>query len=187
MLERDDDPSAITIRSIAAEVGVSQAAVYLHFHSRDELAYESGYRLFAEHEARLEAELASVADPLDRVTRRGEAYAEFAFEHPGTFHLLMMGSGRDRNPDRFDGYQQVDDTGPAALVADVREAMSGGRIPRRDPELVAMVLWAGVHGVATLRISLPDFPWPMRDRMLRAMLDSQDAALRAPTATDSAW
>jgi hypothetical protein len=50
-----------------------------------------------------------------------------------------------------------------------------------------MVLWAGVHGVAALLISLPDFPWPPREVMLEAVLDSQEAALAAPTAPGSAW
>jgi AcrR family transcriptional regulator len=187
MLERDDDPSVITIRSVANEVGVSQAAVYLHFQSRDELAYEAGYRQFGAHEAQLEQELAGVPDPMERITRRGEAYVEFALAHPGTFHLLMMGSGRERTPDRFDGFDQVEDTGPAALVADVRDAMAAGQIPRRDPEAVALVLWTGVHGLAALLISLPDFPWPAREAMLRAVLDSQEAALRAPVMEGSAW
>lgn len=187
MLERDDDPSVITIRSIAAEVGVSQPAVYLHFQSRDELAYEAGYRLFGRHEAELEERLASVTDPLERVTIRGEAYVEFAVEHPGVFHLLLMGTGRERNPDRFEGHEDVDDTGPAALIADVRAAIDAGLIPARDPELSAMVLWAGVHGIAALLISLPDFPWPPRAKVVRALLDSQDAALHAPPVAGRLW
>jgi AcrR family transcriptional regulator len=187
MFENDGDPDAITIRSIAAEVGVSQAAVYLHFQCRDELAYEASDRLFSALEAQLEARLGEVADALDRVTLRGEGYVEFAVAHPGVFHLLMMGSGRERNPDRFEGLEEVDDTGPAALVADVREAMEAGRIARRDPELTAMVLWAGVHGVAALLISLPDFPWPPRADLVQAVLDSQEAALRAPATPGSAW
>ena len=187
MLEREDDPALITIRSIASEVGVSQAAVYLHFQSRDELAYEAGYRLFGRHEAALERELAVVGDPMRRLTRRGEAYVEFAVAHPGVFHLLMMGTGRERNPDRFEGFDEVEDTGPGALVADVRAAMDAGVIPRRDPAMVAMVLWTGVHGVAALLISLPDYPWPPREQMVRAVLDAQDAALRAPGRPGSAW
>jgi AcrR family transcriptional regulator len=187
MLEHDDDPSAVTIRSVAAEVGVSQAAVYLHFQSRDELVYEAGYRFLAQHEADLDARIAATADPLERITRRGEAYVDFALEHPGTFHLLLMGSGRERNPDRYEGYDRVEDTGPGALVADLRQAMQEGRIPRRDPRLAAMVLWAGVHGAASLLVSLLDFPWPERGRMVRAVLDSQEAALRVPASRDSAW
>jgi AcrR family transcriptional regulator len=187
VLERSDDPSEITVRTIASEIGISQPSVYLHFQSRDELAYEAAYRLFGNHEAELEERLASVVDPLERVTIRGESYAEFALEHPGTFHLLMMGSGRERNPDRFDGLAEIDDTGTAALVADISAAMDAGQITRRDPELVAMVLWTGVHGVASLLISLPEFPWPPKAKLLRTVLDAQEAALRAPRVPGAAW
>lgn len=187
MLEQGDDPSAITIRSVAAAVGVSQPAVYLHFQSRDELAYEAAYRVFAAHEAEVDARVAELPDPLERITLRGEAYVEFAVEHPGLFHMLMMGSGRERNPDRFEGFDEVEETGPGALVADVRAAMAAGAIPERDPELVALVLWAGVHGIAALLISLPDYPWPPRAALVRAMIDSQDAALLSPPKPGRRW
>lgn len=186
-LESSDDPAEITVRNIAADAGVSQPAVYLHFQSRDELAYEAAYRVFGAHEARLEDELAGVADALERVTRRGASYIDFALERPGIFHLLMMGSGRERNPDRFEGYDEVDDTGPGALVADVRAAMAAGQIAPRDPETAALVLWAGVHGTAALLISLPDYPWPPREQLVRAVLDAQEASLLAPSDPRRAW
>jgi AcrR family transcriptional regulator len=187
ILEQDGNPADITIRSVAAEAGVSQPAVYLHFQSRDELVYEVVYRQFGIHEAALDRELAKIASPFERVTRRGEDYIEFAMERPGLFHILWAGNGRERNPDRFEGVDDLSKSGPGGLVNDVQAAMDAGEIPRRDPALTAMVLWMGVHGLSTLLISIPGFPWPPRTKLVRAMLDSQEAAMLAPPRPGSGW
>jgi AcrR family transcriptional regulator len=187
ILGRDGDPSAITIRSVAAEAGVSQPAVYLHFQSRDELVYEVVFRQFGIHEAALDEELADISSPMERITRRGEDYIEFALENPGLFHILWSGNGQERNPDRFEGLDDLASTGPGALVDDVRAAMEAGQITPRDPVTTAIVLWMGVHGLASLLIALPGFPWPPRTKLVRAMLDSQEAAMLAPSRPGTGW
>src|SRR5919202_69736 len=67
----------------------------------------------------------------------------------------------------FDQYLQdatagIDDP-VEALGARGRAA---GVLAQGDPFLVATGLWTAVHGVTSLLIARPDFPWPDRDRLL---------------------
>jgi len=179
IVERSGNPDDITIRSIAAEAGVSQPAVYLHFQSRDELVHEVALRMFREHRVAFEEGLAEVRSPIERIVRRAYGYLEFAREQPGVFHTLLMSSGRERDPDRFEGYDKLARTGLGPLIDDIAEAMEAGLVRRGDPETAAVLFWAGIHGVGALLLSLPGFPWPERQGLIRAAVEAQLVALRA--------
>ena len=57
------------------------------------------------------------------------------------------------------------------LVDDVARAMDSGVLARGDPFLVATGLWSQVHGITSLLIARPDFPWPDLERLLSHVLD----------------
>lgn len=170
IVQESGSAAAVTVRTVAERVGVSQGALYLHFRSRDELVYELAFYAFLKHSARLDDELKSIPSPLDRITRRGESYIEFALENPALFHPLLMGTGKENTPDRFDGYEIMNKSNLGDLLNDVRNAMDQGLIDAGTPELTAALLWMSVHGAAALLISIPDFPWPPRDYLVSQML-----------------
>jgi hypothetical protein len=50
-------------------------------------------------------------------------------------------------------------------VADVASAIAAGRM-EGEPMLVSISLWGAVHGLTSLLISKPRFPWPDVDAMI---------------------
>lgn len=176
----DGDAEDITIRRVAEMCGISQGAIYLHFQSRDELVYEAAYGHFFRSEQRLGERLASEPDAMRRIDERGRAYIEYALAHPAAFHAAMMGTGRERTPDRYEGVPTTQQTNTNPLIEDVQAAMDAGQIAQGDAAVTAMVLWMGVHGAAALMISLPGFPWPPALYVTDATLAFQQRALRAP-------
>ena len=48
-----------------------------------------------------------------------------------------------------------------------------------DPFLVATNLWTAVHGVTSLLIARPDFPWPDFDRLMGLVVEVQSKGLQA--------
>jgi hypothetical protein len=59
------------------------------------------------------------------------------------------------------------------LVDAVRSVVDAGALPAgADPFVVAVELWAVVHGITSLLISKPDFPWPPH----KALVDDLVAA-----------
>src|SRR5262245_26624248 len=73
LLDRAGDPDAVTMRGVAAEVGVAPTAIYLHFADRDELMVTLVEERFAEFHRTIEAADPG-GDPLDALVARGEAY-----------------------------------------------------------------------------------------------------------------
>jgi hypothetical protein len=60
--------------------------------------------------------------------------------------------------------------------------MDAGALAAGDSFLVATGLWTGVHGITSLLIARPDFPWPEVDRLLGHVINVQRRGLSATEA-----
>lgn len=171
IIDETNTAREVTVRRVAVSAGVSQAAVYLHFETRDELVYEVAVRLYLDHDYDLEKELQAVTDPKERIDRRGLAYMEFALKYPSLFHPLLMGNGTQNTPHRFDGYDFIQRTNLSGMIDDVRAAMKAGLIENGNPELVSVLMWMAIHGMVSLQVSIPEFPWPPQSILTGSMFE----------------
>ena len=147
----------MSIRAIAGAVGVTPPSIYLHFADKDELIRAVCQRRFADLEARVELEVQGVDDAVERLRRRGRAYVAFGVEHPEHYRVLFLGRHELTREDLEAGLVPGAE-GFRQLVANVEECMAAGAFARQDPFLVACGLWAVVHGITSLRITVPSFP-----------------------------
>ncbi|RZQ63820.1 TetR/AcrR family transcriptional regulator [Amycolatopsis suaedae] len=142
---------AVTLRAVAARVGVTTPSVYRHFPSREALLSATCLRVWGELDRRVREYIAGVDDPLRALGRCGRAYARFALEHPVQYRVLMMRPSPSPSP------------GVAACfrhVVEVTAACVRAGVMRGDAESLALSMWSALHGCVTLLITQPDFPWP---------------------------
>jgi AcrR family transcriptional regulator len=158
LLLASGDVDAVSIRAVAAAVGVTPPSIYLHFKDKVELLYAVCGEHFRRLDEASKAAVEGIDDPLERVNRRGQAYIQFGLDHPEPYRIMFMG-----RPD-CEPRMTVDELSTTAcfgdLVVDVKAAMDAGLMAAGDPFTVACGLWAKVHGVTSLLIAKPDFPWP---------------------------
>lgn len=173
------DQSAVSIRAVAEAVGVSPPSIYLHFADRNELIFAVCEEQFRELDEAMQGAVAGVEDPHDRLDARGRAYIDFGLRNPEHYRVLMMGRP-ETTPDRFIDERLMLTLPFGHVVEDVQAAMDAGAIPAGDPILVASGLWMLVHGITSLLIAKPDFPWPDRGELLRHVLDTYRAGLIGP-------
>jgi AcrR family transcriptional regulator len=159
LLIETNDEGALSIRAIAAAVGVTPPSIYLHFADRNDLLFAVIERHSVQLETAVNGAAEGVADPIERLHRRGRAYLRYGTDHPEHYRILMM-SRPDITPTRFIDERMVDTAALSPVVDDLREAMDAGLIPEQDPLRVAMILWMMMHGIVSLLISKPDFPFP---------------------------
>lgn len=174
---------AVSIRAISTAVGVSPPAIYLHFADKAELLFAVCERHFAALDAATEAAAAAAppGDHLEALRRRGRAYVRFGVDNPEHYRILFMGRpGAD--PSGWTSERLMASSAFVHLVDAVRGAMDAGVLASGDPHLVATGLWAAVHGVASLLIAKPQFPWPDVDALLDHVLATQVRGLAAPVA-----
>jgi AcrR family transcriptional regulator len=160
LIERGSQ-EAVPIRAIADAVGVTPPSIYMHFADKDELFVAVCDARFDEL-ARLSTEAATGAtDPLDEIRRRGQAYIRFGLDNPEQYRILFLDTTTES--------VSVEEVSKWACLADlidaIRRAMDEGSIVRNDPLLVATGLWATVHGLVSLLINHPGYPWPPLEQL----------------------
>lgn len=171
--------AGVSMRKLAEEIEYSPAAIYVHFKDKDDLIRQTCMEDF-EALARAFADMDWSSDALERVRQLGRAYVRFGVEHPKQYMLMFM-TEIPLQPDEQCLERKGDPAhdGYAALVGTVRDAIADPRWQgETDVELVAQTLWAGVHGVTSMIVTMKDDPWidwrSVEDRvelMVRAMME----------------
>jgi AcrR family transcriptional regulator len=166
------DAEKVSIRALADAVGVTPPSIYLHFADKMALLRTVCELRFAELEAALLEAAPPDEQPLDILRRKGRAYVQFGRDHPEHYRLLFMV--------RHEGGLEDFPVGAAAflqLVQDVQRYIDAGVYAPADPVIVATSLWTTMHGLTSLLISLPKFPWPDIDTLVDHTMDVQARGL----------
>jgi AcrR family transcriptional regulator len=162
---------AVTMRRIAEKIEYSPTAIYFHFRDKDALIHELCDTDFG----RLAQEfvgIARIGDPIERLHRTGEAYAEFGLRNPNHYRLMFMTPHPPMSPEDSRLQQgNPEEDAYAFLRAVVGEAIAQSRLrpELKDPDLVSQTMWAAVHGVISLHIAKQNDEWiewaPLKKRV----------------------
>lgn len=169
----------MSIRAVAQAVGVTPPSIYLHFADRNELIFEVCEVQFRHLDDAMEHAVVGVADPWERIVLRGRAYVNFGLTNPEHYRILFT-SRPDNTPERLLDERLVATSAFGHLIADVEAAIAAGQMRSRDAALIASGLWMVVHGVTSLLIAKPDFPWPDRQTLIDHVLQTVGEGLRPP-------
>ena len=166
LLAETGDLDAVSIRAVAKRVGVTPPSIYLHFPDKVALLDAACEPIFADLARYFRVACDGVASPLDRLCRMGGAYIQFALDHREPFRIVFMSRCDDEVLMSMTAADLEAQTAFAPVIQTVVEAQDAGLLGDCDPREVAMRLWVGAHGVATLLISKPYFPWPPVEQLV---------------------
>jgi AcrR family transcriptional regulator len=142
-------PEALTLREVAAAVGVTHGAAYRHFADKEALlagVAEEGYRGLAQKLA--SAANAAVADPPARVRALGAAYVEFAMARPA--HYRVMWGPRVNEDGRFPSLEAAISEAFALVIAEFERGQAAGAFRADPPRDLAISFWVAAHGYVEL-------------------------------------
>ena len=171
LLIATNDESALSIRAIANAVGVTPPSIYLHFADRNDLVFAVCERQAEEVDRVMEQAAREGSDPWDRIRRRGLAYLRWGLANPEHYRILMM-SRPDDTPERYVDQRLADATGLEAVAADIVLAAGDGLIAAvADPMREAELFWIIIHGMVSMLVAKPEFPFGDPDDLFDAMFD----------------
>jgi len=162
-----EGPSALSLRAVAREAGVSPAAPYHHFKDKGELLEAVAHEGWVELDHALSKARASTDNPRGRMTNIGVAYVCFARDNPALYRVMY-----DRSRDKDALPDQLKDDGAYCQVRDTLAEQTGDKVAEIDLELATIAAWCAGHGLAEM-IGFKQFA-PLKD-----MLGGEEAFLRA--------
>jgi AcrR family transcriptional regulator len=174
---------AVTMREIAKRIDYSATSIYLHFADKERLLRAICDTDFLALATSLK-NILQIANPIERLSALGRGYAAFALSHPNHYRLMFMAertpcdpaeSSLQQNNAEQDAYFQL-----KTVVKELHDA-AYFRPDLHDADLIAQTIWAGMHGVCALQISMSEDKWVnwsaisarlqlMQEVMLRGLL-----------------
>jgi AcrR family transcriptional regulator len=172
IIERTGSDEAVTLRAVAREVGIAAPSIYPHFADADEIVTAVVARVFGEltQAVRLGSDT-NGDDRVDRLVGGCQGYVHFGLDHPARYGVLF--SERENSLTRLaqyctpvviePGHGPVLEFGAEAfaiLVQAVQNCVDAGASASTDVVADSIAVWVGLHGLVSLRTTLPRFPWP---------------------------
>ncbi len=145
----EDGFDGFSMRRLARAVGVTAPALYRHYEGKEKVLLDvvgEAHKLLSQY---LYRSLSGVT-PEDRFREAGDAYLDFALDHPRYFQMIHSFT-------EFMGLEEIPEEVAAQTCAvrqfwddRVRECMDAGVLRRDDPEHIGLTLWAQAYGIISL-------------------------------------
>lgn len=152
---------AVSMREIAKKIQYSPTTLYHYFADKEALLQAVCDEDFLKL-ANGMREIMKLPDLVERIRALAHGYATFALQNPNHYRLMFM---TPRTPCNLDitliqqGNTEQDAYAQLKLV--VKESFEAGlfRQELTNDELIAQTLWASIHGVCSLEISMGREAW----------------------------
>ena len=159
---------AVSTRDIARAVGVSQPALYAYFPSKDDIGRELHQRAFALLAERLAGHRHDPAETVEEVADMLRVYIDFGLEYPQMYRIAFMTVAPKAWLGQHTGMSPMAQSTYGVLAAVIAEARARGRTVDLDAETLTQCIWAGMHGLVSLLIAKPSFPWAEREHLIQS-------------------
>ncbi len=158
---------SVSMRKIAEKIEYSPATIYLYFDDKAELVHSLCEEAFVKLVNMFETLGGDLSDPVSALRKCGRAYVEFGLKYPNDYKVtFMLNLKPDMSPEE---YLREDSMGMRAygyLRKIVEECVRQGKFPGADVETTTQTMWIVVHGVTSLLIAHPHFPWVEREGLI---------------------
>lgn len=163
----------LSMRRLAEKVEYSPTTIYLYFKDKAELFECVCEETFAQLSAIFLQIINDSSDPFEILRQSCRAYVDFGLQHPDQYTVaFLLDSGQrlsanevmEKFPKAMEVFYQ--------LRCGVADCMTEGGMADADPDLASQVVWAGLHGITSLLIIKPSFPWCDKDNLIDTMIQA---------------
>src|SRR6266566_2244708 len=159
---------SFSMRKLAGKIEYSPGSVYLHFKNKEEL-FEC---LVDESFARLLKKLSALQngkelqDPVEELKKGMWTYVEFGLRNPNDYRFaFMLRPPMEKRPYKvhaaFESLRNI-----------VGRCVEEKRFRAVDVETTSQAIWASVHGITSLLIQRPAFPWVAKKKLIAQIINT---------------
>lgn len=147
---REKGIEALSLRAVARRLGVSEAAPYRHFESKEALIAEICREGFMGLNREMQKAAEDARGNLEKAMKESfYAYIRFALENSDHFRT-MFGNYHPHDPTKFPDLHACAQGSFEGLVELVRACQAAGLVRSEPPFSLALQIWSTVHGLAML-------------------------------------
>jgi AcrR family transcriptional regulator len=142
----------VTMRALAAELGVSPMTPYGYFRNKNEIFQAVRTEAFRRFGLRIEAAVAGLRCPIERLRAIGREYLRFGQDEPHAYRIMFQLDPPQPSPEQDPAQEQELRRGWQVLHDACAEGVRLGLL-RGDPITLAHLAWVPMHGLVTLHLS----------------------------------
>jgi AcrR family transcriptional regulator len=156
----------VSTRQIAQAVGISQPTLYSYFPNRYALIGEVGLRAFAALADQMRRACSAPGSAQDRLVAVARNYVTFGLEQPDAYRVAFMIEADTAGEKGADDPVLTAGLATFAIHCQCVADYLGDGVASDDVSLIAQSMWASLHGLVSLLIARPHFPWTDRARLI---------------------
>ena len=170
----------VSMRRIADKIEYSPTTIYLYFEDKASLLFAVCEETFAKLAKRMESITRQNEDPIEALRRGCRAYVDFGLKYPNHYRVTFI-----NHPELHLGREHYLREGSMGMRCyshlrdNVNECIKQKRFKNKDLEALTQIIWAGGHGITSLLITKPDFPWADKNKLIDLMIDVFIEGLKA--------
>jgi AcrR family transcriptional regulator len=167
----------LSMRRIAERIEYSPTTIYHYFNNKDDILYHLCVETLERQYEALSIAGSDQPSPYFRLRATLRAYVDFGLSEPDRYKIAFMAD--------LSSYVSTASILEQGSVADKLIALMCHRVHEalvaagcnRDVKSVFEALWAHCHGMVSLLISHPDFPWTERENLIETGIELSMAGL----------
>lgn len=165
----------VSMRKIAERIEYSPTTIYHYFQDKADLMYCLVQDTFSKLLDTLNTLGEECHDPLECLQKSGRAYVDFGLKYPNHYRVAFMLPLHPQDEQEKARYLSPESMGQITfnyLRTLVDACVKQGEFRAVDVEMTAQALYAAVHGVTSLLIVHPEFPWADKDQLIDYVIES---------------
>jgi AcrR family transcriptional regulator len=171
-----------SVRKIAQKIEYSPTTIYLYFKDKTDLIFNLLENTFSKFIEELEGSVKTAGSPLEKVEQLIEAYVRIGLKYPNHYRIMFANEIQGEKEFRWLEEGTFNKKAFDYLLRSVTQCFENR--DEKDVDVVAtcQVLWASVHGLTSILIFRPDFPWKSEDILIDCLKHQALAGLRSKIA-----
>jgi len=163
----------VSMRRIAEKIEYSPTTIYLYFDDKVSLLYAICEETFARLARRMETIAKDADDPVRALKKGCRAYVDFGLKYPNHYKVTFINHPEHpRDDKRHLKEQSMGMRAYGNLRAAVEACIKAKKFRETNVDAVTQMVWAGGHGVTSLLITMPGFPWVKKNELIDLMIDT---------------
>lgn len=143
-------PENVTMRQIAAELGVSAMTPYRYFRDKDEILAAVRAAAYNKFASSLSRAVNRAPDVRAKARAVGDAYVRFAKRYPAAYQMMFDFSMQDE--ERYPELVKANARAHETMIGYVQLMIDAGML-QGDADLIGYMFWATMHGIVVLEMA----------------------------------